>query len=407
VIPRLAAVALACLPGSAAAQAIDLQLDGFVDARLVDTSGQRTSVQGGLGKLQWNGDGQDFRAVPEFDEAVLAGSIGLTPELRGVAVARWDPNLRTQLDLLEGYFRWRPVSTGPWRWSVKAGAFFPPVSLENQGIGWTSPWTLTPSAIDSWVGDELRTLGGEATLEWRDGIDDIQLSGAAYGWDDPAGVQLAHRGWVFDDQPAGLFSDYRVTDLNAARAHQPVPAYAEMFHEIDSQPGWYANLAWSRAGLGRVQLMRYDNNASTHIENNEQYPWRTDFWSLGASTEFGEFTLLAQGMIGETLVTPDPAPASTTDFHAVYALLGWERDEWRVAVRLDQFGTRARYPGAGPDLGEHGWSPLTALTWKPLDWLRLTGEALVVESWRVERLSEGLPPRAVETQLQLGARVFF
>jgi hypothetical protein len=407
VILRLAAVALVCLPGSAAAQAIDLQLDGFVDARLVDTSGQRTSFQGGLGTLQWNGDGQGFRAVPEFDEAVLAGSVGLTPELRGVAVARWDPNLRTQLDLLEGYVRWRPVSTGNWRWSVKAGAFFPPVSLENQGIGWTSPWTLTPSAIDSWVGDELRTLGGEATLEWRDGIDDIQLSGAVYGWDDPAGVQLAHRGWVFDDQPAGLFSDYRMTDLNAERAHLPVPAYAEIFHEIDNQPGWYANLAWSREGLGRVQLMRYDNNVDPQSENDDQYPWRTDFWSLGGSTEFGAFTLLAQGMIGRTVITPDPAPASTTDFHAAYALLGWEQDEWRVAFRLDQFGTRERPLGAGLDLSEHGWSPLTALTWKPLYWLRLTGEALVVESWRVERLSEGLPPRAVETQLQLGARVFF
>ena len=398
-------VLLALAPCAAASQ--DVQLDGFGDLRLEDTSGQRTSFQGGLGKLQWNGNGQDFRPEAELDQVLLAGSVGLLPELRGFADARWDPSLRTQLDLIDAWFRWRPVSTTAWRWSVKAGAFFPPISLENQGIGWTSPWTLTPSAINSWVGDELRTIGSEATLEWRNGLDDVQLSAALYGWDDPAGIQLAHRGWVFDDQPSGLFGDARVTDVTAYRQHLPVPSYAEMFHEIDDSPGWYANLAWSRDGIGHIQLMRYDNAVNTRTENDNQYPWHTDFWSLGASTEFGALTLLAQGMIGQTLVTPDGAPASTADFHAAYVLIGWERGDWRLAARLDQFGTRDRPAGPGLDLSEHGWSPLAALTWKPRDWLRLTGEALVVESWRVERLAEGLPPRAVETQLQLGARLFF
>ena len=380
-----------------AAQDIDFDLSGFVDARVVDTSGDRTTFQGGLGKLQWNGNGGNFRAVPEFDQALVAAAVGITPELRGFADARWDPNLRTQLDLLDAYLRWRPVSTGNWRWSVKAGAFFPPVSLENEGIGWTSPWSLTPSAIDSWVGDELRTLGGEAMLEWRDGIDDVQVAGAVFGWNDPAGVQLAQRGWVFDDQPAGLFSDYRLTGSGAS------PAYAEIFHEIDNGPGWYGNVSWSHEGLGRVQVMRYDNEADASVENNGQYAWRTGFWSLGAATEFGAVTLMAQGMIGQTAVAANTWN-STTDFHAAYVLLGWERDDWRVAIRLDQFGTRARQP---IDLSEHGWAPLTALTFEPLDWLRLTGEALVVESWRTERLLEGLPPRALETQLQFGARVFF
>jgi hypothetical protein len=401
----LALAVLVAMPGIAAAQ--DITLDGFGDARLESTSGDRSSFQGGLGKLQWNGNGQDFRTQPEFDELVAAGSIGITPELRGFADLRWDPNLRTELDLLDAYFRWRPVSTNDWRWSVKAGAFFPPISLENEGIGWTTPWTLTPSAVNSWVGDELRTLGTEATLEWRDGIDDIRLSSAVYGWNDPAGVQLAHRGWVFDDQPTGLFSDYRVTDLNALRSHQPVPSYAEAFHEIDSNPGWYGNLSWSRSGLGQVQLMRYDNLVDIADENDSQYGWHTDFWSLGMRAEFGPFTLLAQGLTGQTVVAPEPAPTSTTGFHAAYVLLGWEQDEWRIAARLDQFGTRERHLGSAPELSEHGWSPVTAVTWKPLDWLRLTGEALVVDSWRTERLAEGLSPRSVETQLQLGARVFF
>src|SRR5258705_9405197 len=60
---------------------------------------------------------------------------------------------------------YRPVSTSAFRWSIKAGAFFPPISLENTEIGWTSPWTLTPSAINAWVGEELRTIGLEGRSE--------------------------------------------------------------------------------------------------------------------------------------------------------------------------------------------------------------------------------------------------
>lgn len=395
---------LALIPPIAVAQ--DLTFAGFADARLVDSSGERSSAQGGLGTLQ--ADGSDrFETRPEFTELVGEASVGLLPELRGFADIRWDPNLRTELDLLDAYLRWRPVSTGNWRWSVRAGAFFPPVSLENEDIGWTSPWTLTPSAIDSWVGDELRIIGGEATAEWRDGVDDVRLAAALYGVNDPAGVQLAHRGWVFDDQPAGLFSDFRVTDVNARQAHEPLSTFNEIFHEIDGRPGWYGNLSWSRVGLGQVQLLRYDNAVDTATKDAGQLPWHTAFWSLGAGTEFGDVTVLAQGVSGSTTVQPVPFALTTVDFQSAYVLVGWDRGDWRFALRLDQFGTQEQHAGPALDLSEHGWSPTAAAVWKPLDWLRLTAEALVVDSWRVERLEEGLSPRAIETQLQLGARVFF
>jgi hypothetical protein len=399
-------VLLILLPSAGSAQ--DFSFAGFGDARLVDSSGDRSSFQGGLGKLQADRDGgPDFETRSEFAQLIGAASVGLLPELRGFAELRWDPNLRTELDLLDAYLRWRPVSTGNWRWSVKAGAFFPPISLENDGIGWTSPWTLTPSAIDSWVGDELRILGGEAALEWRDGIDDIQLAGALYGWNDPAGDQIAHRGWVFDDSPAGLFGDYRETELGAGRAHATSPAFDTEFAEIDDRPGWYADLSWSRIGLGRVQLLRYDNAVDTAARGAAGLPWHTRFWSLGTSTEFGDFTLLAQGIVGQTTVAPAPAAATTIDFQSAYLLLGWERGQWRFAARVDQFGTVSHHDGPALDLSEHGWSPTISTVWKPLDWLRLTAETLVVDSWRVERLQDGLSPRAVEAQLQFGARVFF
>ena len=63
-----------------------------------------------------------------------------------------------------------PAAAGPVSWSVKTGAFFPTISLENDDLGWTSPYTLTPSAINSWIGEELRTIGSEAILRYDTGV---------------------------------------------------------------------------------------------------------------------------------------------------------------------------------------------------------------------------------------------
>ena len=40
------------------------------------------------------------------------------------------------------------------------------MSLENRASGWESPYTLSYSAINSWLATEVRTLGVEAQLEW-------------------------------------------------------------------------------------------------------------------------------------------------------------------------------------------------------------------------------------------------
>ena len=136
--------------------------------------------------------------------------------------------------------------------------------------------------------------------------------------------------------------------------------------------------------------------------------WHTRFWSLGAKSEFGEFTVLAQGMLGDTSVDYEPMESVTTRFYAAYALVGWERGDWRVAGRIDQFGTGGYSKAAYyANLSEHGTAGTLAVTWRPLDWLRLTGEALRVDSTRAMRVSEGLARRSVDDQFQLSARLFF
>ena len=69
--------------------------------------------------------------------------------------------------------------------------------------GWESPYTLSYSAINSWLAVEVRTIGLEGQLDWlgtRSGhAFDLGVTGGVFGWNEGAGVGarerrlLAHR----------------------------------------------------------------------------------------------------------------------------------------------------------------------------------------------------------------------
>lgn len=147
----------------AEAQAVEWHFDGYADFRLVVPSNEQSWIDGGFGKLRY-GSGDNNPAF-KFAEAIGQGVALITPEIMAMGVIRIEPTQVAAVDVLEAFVRYRPVSTNAFRWSVKAGAFFAPISLENTEVGWTSPWTLTPSAINAWVGEELRTIGLEPMLD--------------------------------------------------------------------------------------------------------------------------------------------------------------------------------------------------------------------------------------------------
>ncbi len=237
------------------AAAADFQFEFYGDLRLVAPPSTGAYLDGELGKLRYGDDDGAFQP----GDLVGEGRARISPELMVTATARANAEYGPAVDLLEAYARYSPVSANRWHWSVKVGAFFPPLSLENDQVGWTSFWTITPSAINSWVGEELRVIGAEGTLEWRRDSGTLTLIGAVFGDNDPAGVMIADRGWTFDDRVAGLFEHERLPD--AAAFDAPPPAYAHLFTEIDGRPGWYLDLSWEPADIGGFEIMRYDNEA--------------------------------------------------------------------------------------------------------------------------------------------------
>ena len=412
---RRALTALTFLLACGHAEAGAVKAQGFIDLRLVSPSDTRSWEHGGLGKLRFDGNGgQDLDA--EIPQIVAETRAQLTAELSGMLLLRYAPDQKTAVDLLEGFLRYRPVSTTPWRGSVKLGAFFPPVSLENTDLGWMSPWTLTPSAINSWVGEELRTIGGEAAVEHRWVSSTLSLKAAIFGWNDPAGILIADRGWALGDKPTGLLDHLRLPDAVAVSRGRTPPMQTLTYREIDNRPGWYAGAAWNQEGLGRFEFLRYDNSANA-AAFDQQYAWATDFWSVGASVPLGAFTLISQAMIGTTVVAPFPTFKSVTDFKSAFVLLGWTHRSVRLAARAEFFDTVERHPHAvhdddddyppDPGLSEHGHAITFAANWLPTSYLRLTTELLHLNSFRTQRMAVGQSPHLAETQLQLNLRVFF
>src|SRR6478672_3793270 len=231
---RLLPLLLCALPAPALAQ-IDYGASGYIDLRLVSPADQASWLQGGLGKTRYGRGDSDF----QFAGIVGQGYVLLTPEILAVSVLRIEPEQRTLVDLLESYVRYRPVSTSPWRWSVKGGAFFAPFSLEITELGWSSYWTITPSAINSWFGEELRTLGGEGTLDWRAPEGTLEFIAAGFGWNDPAGVMVADRGWTLSDRPTGLIDHLRLPNATLILLGQQPPDSTPIFQEYDGNAGWY------------------------------------------------------------------------------------------------------------------------------------------------------------------------
>src|SRR5436305_15201480 len=79
------------------------------------------------------------------------------------------------------------------RLHIMEGAFFLPTTRENVDALWESPYTITPSALNSWLGEELRPIGVDAAYTLRH-----SLTGGitVFTGNDTFGALPAERGWM-------------------------------------------------------------------------------------------------------------------------------------------------------------------------------------------------------------------
>lgn len=319
-------------------------------------------TKGGLGKLRYDDEDRGLNASRLFFD--YRGRIA--PTLSGRVVADYVDDLSGEdlsggLDVAEAYVEWRPIPTSPNRHQLKVGAFYPPLSLENGGAGWSSPFSQSWSAINTWLGEEVRPVGVEWSMARRLRLSsphELRVFASGFYGNDPAGTLLFYRGWSLHDRQSRLGDRLPMPPM-PVWSNGAVVGHDEQslrpFHEIDDEPGLYGGLEWRYARRALVQLSRYDNRAEPAAFAGGQWGWRTAFTHLGAQLALPrDFGLIAQWLRGDTTwLTATTPGGDTTPFTELVAdrieskfllLTRLVRGAHRFSIRYDDFAVHRDEP---------------------------------------------------------------
>jgi hypothetical protein len=344
--------------------------------------------EGGVSKLRHTDDG--FTALRVF--ADYRGRI--TPTLSARIVADYLDDGSSGVDIGEAYLDWKPIPRSRNQQQWRFGAFYPSLSLENGAKGWESPFTYSYSAINTWLGEEIRPVGAEWSLRRRLAAQGHELRAFAAGFygNDPAGTLLFWRGWSLHDRQTRLHDRLDIPDLPVFRNGVPVgtaPNSVAPFVETDHRPGAYAGLEWRFARRALVQWARYDNRADPYSFADGQWGWRTDFDHLAVQVSLpAELGLIAQSMRGATDWVISASPTGTLspfsrlvedEFTARFMMLTRKFGaSHRLALRYDTFAIErpAEVPPLYSDDGS-AWTlsyriePTAARFSGGIEWLRI------------------------------------
>jgi hypothetical protein len=389
------ATALLAIP---AAHGASWELD--LDLRAVTSDAAPSVLDGGYGPVRFS----------EHDSGLQLGRFRLALDMPLGEVWRlhldasaWGDAYQNPVGLTEAYLQFRPYPRHDLRLRVKAGAFYAPISLENRTGGWASPYTLSYSALNSWVAEELRTIGLETQVDWlgtRRGLPfDIDAVAGAFGWNESAGTALANGGFIIDDRQTPIFD--RVGKIESGTGR-----YVEPFRQIDGHAGYYGGLDLHIPGRVLLTALHYDNRADPASSDvvSHVFAWHTTFNSAGARFEYGPgWTLVAQWLAGHTEIAPR-AGSLEWPFNAHYVLLSRRLGSHQMlSVRYDGFAVDSRNAEADGEQNGHAYTAAYVFDggkhWAAtLEWLRVTSRSYDQN----EYLDRAGP--LTDTQVQLAIR---
>ncbi len=414
--PRLGLALAAWLAATGASSvAGELKLQGLAAGRAVAVKSRSAWIDGGYGRLTEGGSVQDFEGLAR-GEAQLG--VDWTPSerllLRLHGTARTEPDAAggARGGLAEAFLQFRPELRPELALRFRAGLVFLPTSRENVEPLWQSPYTLTLSFVNAWIGEELRPLGLDVVLETGvPGGSRFEFGGMAFGASDTAGALLAWRGWAMG---ARLSVGGETLPLPPLPTLAPGAAFGEQqasgtrpVAELDGRLGWHARGRWSRSGTGLVQAAWTDTRGDRGLHDG-QYAWATRFASLACEAQLGRVRFVAEGLWGETGMGLATGPHVDLAIRAGYALVTWSSagDTLRLTARYDAFDNRDRDDVAEPN-EESGFAWTAAALYAPRPWLRLGVEYLDLRGDRPAAAFAGTPAGAGARRGQAELRLLF
>ena len=307
-------------------------LTGRIELGLNITNAETSYQNSGTGILRYNDNGiKLFQGMLEYTARPYSG---ITTTI--VANAYSDGEKR--IGLTQAFVEYKPLSPNQIRFKARAGFFYPKYSVENTNSGWLSPYTYTQSAINSWVGEEMRIPGFEfaafsngrrtrSPWSW-------EVNAGLFKGNDVAGTLLSWRGFSYHDRQALHHDKVKFAPIPTVTDDIWTPAFIYPFEEIDGRWGYYvgSHLNYQRNTLFKYYY--YDNNGDPSALNDIRiYAWDTKFHSLALSHNINtNLRLLSQVMIGSTNMGPWVV---YVDFHSAYIMLSYKFEHHRLSIRAE------------------------------------------------------------------------
>lgn len=419
---RTRTVALFVLGALAAATSAlaEVTVTGFLAGRLTGVESQPSWLDQGLGRLRvgagGDGDNEDHvLGMAHFALDVSTSRFGAYVQ----GVARTEPGAEDAEAAgiveayVEGKFRLRTAD----RLRIRLGQFFLPTSRENVEELWSSPYTLTYSAINAWIAEEVRPVGLAVDYDVALGpIDVLRLGASAVTGNDTSGALLAWRGWSLHDRLTVFDEVVPLPPLQSlgsggAFALQRDDGSKPFGSDLDDRIGWAAYLRYARPQRFVLQWTRFDNRGDRRLYGGPgtwEYAWETSFDLYGAEARFGpRFVLLGELIEGETGMGLSAHHRIQADFSSAYVLASYQVGAYRVSLRYDTFKTVDRDETEGSYSDEDGDALTLAFIWEATRSLRLGVEAVEVSGHRPEAYESGLDSNLDATAVSVELRYYF
>ncbi|NQD37792.1 hypothetical protein HPT27_12215 [Permianibacter sp. IMCC34836] len=344
-------------------------------------------------------------------DALTQSGLDLSAWQFNLSVLRY-PSSEKPVALTEAFLRYRPIPDSAWRNQWRAGLFYAPLSLENSEALWQPQGFLSSSAINTWLGEEVRTTGIEWNGDWlgqRSGSDhDLGITLAVFCCNDPAGGLLSWRGWALHDRQYGWGEETEFAALPALTENgsfRSQEAYGSPFTEIDQRYGYYASLHWQHRGGIRIALSHYDNRGDPLAFEEGQWAWYTEFDQLSLKWQPStDWTVLLQWLDGHTEFGRHRNRMIDNRFAAGFVSFARQWHQHRFSLRYDDFSVTDDDETPDDDNNEDGSAGTLAWQWQIDPNCLLLTEAMTIQSKRPARHYFGDAAEQSEHSLQIAIR---
>jgi hypothetical protein len=331
----------------AAVLLLAVDLNGSLALRGVNATGPNSWLDGGWGRLEAGGN---------RDELLADAHLGVTWRSEHFGAHASGAATNDHAGVVEAYVEAR-AELGLDEVQLRGGQFFLPTSRENKDELWQSPYTMAFSALNSWIGEEVRPIGVDLQYRHITSAGRAITAGAtAFRGNDTMGTLLGWRGWSIGNR-LGTYNErlplppLASLDRFFVRQGHGTRAFGE---DLDGRTGYSARLRYALPERASVQYTYLDNRGDRALHGDD-YAWATSFHLLGAEAgNRDRFTIAAEYMRGTTAMGLSRTAFVDADFYAAYLLLSQKIGRNRFSGRYESFNTAERDFSLAEPNEEHG-----------------------------------------------------